>query len=90
MESYQIRFSDVSLKNMKRFPKQDQKMILKNIQELADDPIRKSNVKRLVSYDVAYRLRVGHYRILFEREDVLRIIDVVNILHRKESYQRRS
>ena len=59
MNTYQIQFSDVSLKNLKHYPKHDQKKILENIQELANDPNKKSNVKRLVSYDVAYRLRVG-------------------------------
>ncbi len=37
------------------------------------------NVKRLVDYDASYRLRVGNYRILFDRDDVIRIIDVIDI-----------
>jgi mRNA-degrading endonuclease RelE of RelBE toxin-antitoxin system len=41
---------------------------------------------KLVNFDIYYRLRVGNYRVFFEREDVLKIIDVVDILPRKKSY----
>jgi len=33
-----------------------------------------------VNFDVAYRLRVGYYRILFERDDTLKIIDIIDIV----------
>jgi len=46
------------------------------------------NVKRLVDFDVAYRLRVGNYRVLFERDDIIRIIDVIDILPRGRAYRR--
>lgn len=64
-------------------------MILDNIEKLAQDPRNKSNVKKLVNFDVAYRMRVGNYRVLFEREDTLQIIDIIDVLHRKQAYQRR-
>ncbi len=44
-------------------------------------------VKRLVKYDVTYRLRVGDYWILFDRDDVIRVIDVVDILQRGRAYR---
>ncbi|MBK7180751.1 MAG: type II toxin-antitoxin system RelE/ParE family toxin [Chloroflexi bacterium] len=47
-----------------------------------------ANVKRLVNFDVAYRLRVGNYRILFERDDEIRIIDVIDVLPRGRAYRR--
>jgi len=88
--SYEVSFTDIALKNLKQYPKKDQSMILKKIGELAEDPFNKTNVKRLSNFDVAYRLRVGNYRVLFDHEDVLRIIDVINILHRKTAYRGRS
>jgi len=61
-------------------------LILINIEKLAEDPFSKTNVKKLVNFDISYRLRAGNYRVFFEREDVLKIIDVVDILPRKKSY----
>ena len=86
---YAVEFTETALKSLKRYPRKDQKLILRNIDELAADPLHKSNVKKLVDFDVGYRLRVGNFRILFDREDVLRIIDIVDILDRKKAYRRR-
>ena len=47
------------------------------------------NVKKLADFDVTYRLRVGDYRILFDRDDDNRIIDVIDILPRSRAYRRK-
>ncbi len=46
-------------------------------------------LKKLVEFDISYRLRVGNYRVLFERKDDLKLIDIVDILPRNRAYQRR-
>jgi mRNA interferase RelE/StbE len=86
---YTIVFTETALKNLQRYPKKDQNLILDNIKKLAQDPHNKSNVKKLVDFNVAYRMRVGNYRVLFDREDSLQIIDIVDILRRKHAYRRR-
>ena len=86
---YRVEFTETALKNLARYPKADQQRILERIDKLAADPIAMPNVKRLVDFDVAYRLRVGNYRILFDREDILKIIDVIDILPRQRAYRRR-
>lgn len=78
----------MALKNLKRYPQNDQRRILARIEQLADDPLAMPNVKRLVDFDVAYRLRVGDYRVLFDRDDIILIIDVIDILPRGRSYRR--
>ena len=88
--TYAITFTEVALKNLQSFPQKDKSLIIKNIEQLADDPFNKSNVKRLVDFDAAaFRLRVGKYRVLFDREDDLKIIDVVDIRQRKQAYKKR-
>ena len=87
--NYQVTFTDIALKNLMRYAKKDQQLILKNIEELAENPLTKRNVKKLVNFDVSYRLRVGNYRVLFEKEDGLKIIDVIDILTRDKVYRRK-
>ncbi len=87
--SYDVIFTDTALKNLSRYPSKDQQAILKNIKQLAENPVTKSNVKKLVDFDVSYRLRVGDTRVLFDREDSLKIIDVIDVLPRNKVYQRR-
>ena len=62
-------FTETALKNLQSCPQKDQYIILNNIEKLAQDPFNKSNVKKLVHFDVAYRMRVGNYRVLFDRDD---------------------
>jgi mRNA interferase RelE/StbE len=73
---------------LKKYSVTDQSLILAKIEQLADNPLQKSNVKRLVEFDVSYRLRAGNYRVLFERDDTLKIIDIIDILPRDRAYQR--
>jgi mRNA interferase RelE/StbE len=88
--AYEVCFTEVALKNLQRCSQKDKILIIKNIEQLAADPLRKSNVKKLVDFDsAAFRMRVGKYRILFNREDGLKVIDIIDILQRKQAYQKR-
>lgn len=86
---YEIQFTDVAVKSLQKYPVNDRKRIVERIEELANDPFQATNVKRLVNFDVSYRLRVGNYRILFERDDIIRIIDVIDVLPRGRAYRRK-
>jgi mRNA interferase RelE/StbE len=87
--SYSVEFTDIALRNLQRYPQKDRSLILTNIEKLAQNPDSKSNVKKLINFGVEYRMRVGHYRVLFDREDNLKIIDIIDVLHRKHAYRRR-
>jgi mRNA interferase RelE/StbE len=88
--TYEVCFTEVALKSLQRCSLKDKKLIIRNIEQLAADPLHKSNVKKLVDFDVAaFRMRVGNYRILFDREDDLKIIDIIDIMQRKQAYQKR-
>ncbi|MFI3195281.1 MAG: hypothetical protein QX195_05600 [Methylococcaceae bacterium] len=45
--SYDVTFTDTALKNLARYPTKDQQAILKNIKQLLENPLIKSNVKKL-------------------------------------------
>lgn len=87
--SYDIQFTEIALQNLQKCPPKDKKRIVERIEKLAENPLQASNVKRLVDFDVSYRLRVGNYRVLFERDDIIRIIDVIDVLPRGRAYRRR-
>ena len=89
IEKYDIRFTETSLKRLKSFNTKDVSRIFSKIEKLKDSPFQVKNVKKLVDFDISYSLRTGNYRVLFERDDKIRIIDIINIRHRKESYRRK-
>ncbi|MGD9733556.1 MAG: type II toxin-antitoxin system RelE/ParE family toxin [Desulfamplus sp.] len=86
---YGVTFTDTALDNLKKFPDKDKTLILNKIELLAENPLNMPNVKKLVNFATSYRLRTGNYRILFEREDNLKIIDIIDVLHRKQAYRRK-
>ncbi len=88
-QPYETQYSCVALRNLRRYPANDRKRILTRIERLAENPFNASNVKRLMDFDVAYRLRVGNYRVLFDRDDIIRIIDVIDVLPRGRAYRRK-
>lgn len=86
--SYQLSFSDKAFKSLKRIPKSDNQRIITALEELARDPESKTNVKRLNNHSEAiYRLRVGNYRVLYDKHDAVRIIAVIDVGHRKDIYE---
>jgi mRNA interferase RelE/StbE len=87
-EPYTIRFNKIAERSFISLNKSDKLLILEKIKLLANDPLSMSNVKKLVANNISYRLRVGNYRVLFERDDLIRIIDIVEIVRRKDAYRR--
>ena len=86
--AYQLSFSDKALKSLKRIPKSDNQRIIVALEELAKDPDSKTNVKRLNNHpDAIFRLRVGNYRVLYDKNDTVRIIAVIDVGHRKDIYE---
>jgi len=86
---YEVQFTEVALKNLQKYPRSDRERILKKIEALARSPYTAQNVKRLVDFDVAYRLRVGNYRVFYDLVDTDRLIDVIDILPRQRAYKKR-
>ena len=73
-----------AIKDLKKINQNDKRKIHLKILALSEFP-NISNVKKLTSFEPAYRLRVGNYRILF---DVLETtIEIGRVLHRKDSYK---
>ena len=53
----------------------------------AEYPRTKSNVKCLQNHQRAvFRLRVGNYRVLFNRYNEFEVLEIIDVGHRKELY----
>ncbi len=76
MGKYSLHFKQSVTKDLRAIPKKDVQRILKRIQSLEDDP-RPPGSEKLVAQEL-YRIRQGRYRILYEIQDAVLIIVVVN------------
>jgi len=83
--SYSIVIKPSAVKELDALPKSDLKKITNKINKLAVNPRPLGSEK--LSGQEKYRLRQGNYRIIYEIEDVVRIVRVVKIGHRREVYR---
>lgn len=84
---YQITISQSAFKELNRLSKGNIKKIEKAIDSLSDNP-RPPGVKKLkgISEDL-YRIRSGDYRVVYAIDDMIQIVDIRKIGHRKDIYK---
>lgn len=79
-----IKIRKSAVKDLKRIDPEHKKKIHTKILALKDFP-EVTNIKKLTSFEPAYRLRIGDYCVLFDVVDDCIVIG--RVLHRKESYK---
>jgi len=82
--SYEIIFTDTSLKQFKKLEKDIQERIIKALERIRIRP--EAYVKKLVG-DSGYRLRVGEYRVIMDIYKDKLVILVIKVGHRKNIYK---
>ena len=83
---YQIEFTASAARSLSKFGKALQFRITAKIDALANQP-RPPGVEKLHGRRNRYRLRVGDYRIIYEIQDRILLVLIVDIGHRKEIYR---
>ena len=70
---------------MKKIPKQYRESIHDCVDQLAIFPkCERLDISELKNHHYGYRLRVGRYRVIFDYEDVIKIIKIQEVKKRDE------
>jgi mRNA interferase RelE/StbE len=85
MAAYKVFFKKSVEKDLVTIPKKDLKKIITRIGGLAENP-RPQGCEKLTGQE-KYRLRQGHYRIVYSIQDNELTIWVVKVGHRKDIYR---
>jgi mRNA interferase RelE/StbE len=83
--THSVEFAPLARRQMKRLPREIQMRIIERVEELASNP-RPAGVKKLVSEDNLYRVRVGEYRAVYQIRDRELVVLIVKVGHRREVY----
>lgn len=83
---YEILFAAGLSKRLKGIPKADQKMIMKKIEKLANNPFPSGCKALQGSLSGYHRIRSGCYRIVYNVDSEKIIIFVLRIGHRSSIY----
>jgi mRNA interferase RelE/StbE len=86
MASYSVELTHTAEKQLRRLAKRDRSRVVEAIRKLAEKP-RPHGARKLQGYDDVYRIRVGHYRVVYEVFDDRIVVIVLKIGHRKDIYR---
>ena len=82
---YSIHFKRSAQKELSQISPAYISKIVQAIESLAENP-RPSGVKKLKGEENAWRIRVADYRIVYTIDDVILIVEIQRIRHRKDAY----
>jgi mRNA interferase RelE/StbE len=83
---YTVEVLHRAARSLLKLPLPDRARIAARIDGLAENP-RPDGCKKLTGSADAYRIRSGNYRIVYTVDDVVRVITVEKIAHRREVYR---
>jgi len=84
---YQVQLHNQVSKKLKSLNSKDKLRIVDKIFELSQDPDSLTlDIKKLAG-EPFYRLRVGNWRIIFHRDNVLKIISIEKLKPRGDAYK---
>ncbi len=85
---FKLRFLGKALDDLSRIDRPHQKIIKAKLLILAKNPeALRNNIRRIAGAGEAlFRLRVGHYRVIFKKDKDALVIIIVRIGHRREVY----
>ncbi|MDQ6481741.1 type II toxin-antitoxin system RelE/ParE family toxin [Dyadobacter sp. LHD-138] len=83
---YKLLITNSAQKEIRTLQKTEVQKIIPAIQSLSENP-RPSGCKKLVSVKNIYRIRIGNYRVLYSIDDLIRIVEISGVEHRREAYE---
>ncbi len=86
--AYAVKLSPAARRALRKLPEAVQDQVQPVIDALSDEP-RPSGVVKLSGADDLYRVRSGDYRIVYEIQDDVLLVLVVQVGDRKEVYKKR-
>lgn len=86
MSNYKVVVSKSAEKELMKLPVLVIKKVVPVLESLTENP-RPIGCKKLKGYSNLWRIRIGNYRIIYEIEDVILLIDIQSIGHRKDIYE---
>ena len=84
--TYKVVVSKSAEKELSALPKGIIERIIYAVIALGENP-RPGGCKKLKGYSNLWRIRIGNYRIIYSIDDVILLVDVREIGHRKDIYK---
>lgn len=83
---YQVLIERSAEKDLKKISAKERPKLATAMRGLANEP-RPTGCRKLVGSENDWRIRVGDYRVIYEIADEVRIVRIIRVRHRKDSYR---
>ena len=83
---YRVLLERSAERDLRRLTPPIHDRVIAALQALADNP-RPQGCRKLVGSVNDWRIRVGDYRVVYEIADVIRVVRVHRVRHRREVYR---
>ena len=85
---YAVKIKRPAKRKLRSLSRSERQRIAEKINDLGLNPNdEKLDVKKLEGVEGLFRLRVGGWRVIFDRQDELKIIDIEKIRPRGDAYK---
>jgi mRNA interferase RelE/StbE len=84
---YQIVVKPAARKELSKLSPYIVQQIANKIEKLASDPRPEGSKKLVNSKEKLWRVRIGDHRILYSIDDVVKIVDIYHVGHRRDIYR---
>ena len=84
--TYRVLVAPAARREIKKLPRTVQAIIIEVLRDLASDP-RPSGCKQLHGTEGFSRVRSGDYRAVYTVEDLVLLVTVVKVAHRRDVYR---
>ena len=85
---YELALKRQAIRALQRMPRQQAQRVRSELEKLIENPDREDLYISRLQGRPGFRLRVGDLRIIFDRDDETRVIDVLRIAPRGQAYRR--
>ena len=88
MDSYKIVWKSSAKKELKRLEKKAISKIIQAVEMLPNNPYPQGS-RKIVGSSSSYRIRVGDYRIIYNIQSLVLVIEIIRVGHRREVYKKK-
>ncbi|MBS3967261.1 MAG: type II toxin-antitoxin system RelE/ParE family toxin [Truepera sp.] len=84
--AYKLLFRASFRKDLKKISSDAVRRVVTRVDELAADPFPRE-AKKLRGHESLYRLRIGHYRVVYSVDAGVKVVALIYVRHRKDVYR---
>ena len=83
---HEVLVENRAQRNLKRLSREILERVVRAVRGLANNP-RPKGCRKIVGAQNDWRIRVGEYRVIYEIDDVARVVRVMYVRHRRDAYR---